>query len=125
MAGSGLGFTHDLQIGNEYESDLAAILRSTGDKIEVKADFRAAETGNVFIEFSQPSGPSGLATTHAEWWAIYVVGAYTWLIVGTHRLKELCRIAYQEEHTANGGDGNRFKGVLLPISWLTDKDRRA
>lgn len=116
---SGLGFDHDLRLGNEYESDLAIVMKATGDKVEVKADFLAAKTGNVFVEFSQPSGPSGLATTKADWWAFYIVGTHTWLLIQTFQLKKLCRKLLKLNGPVKGGDYDGFAGVLVPMGMLT------
>lgn len=113
------GFRHDLALGEEYESQLADILKGFGCKtVEVKADGRSLATGNVFVEFKQPSGPSGLATTEADWWAFYLVGRLAWVLVEKGKLRELCVKAYKQGRTAKGGDYDQYEGVLLPISWL-------
>ena len=118
---AGGGFAYDLVIGEEYESDLATILRSTGNKVEVKADFRAADTGNLFVEYHQPSGHSGIATSKAEWWAFYVVGTHTWYLIQSFKLKKLCRKALKQGLTRKGGDNDNYEGVLLPLSWLNER----
>jgi hypothetical protein len=39
--------------------------------VEVKADFKSNETGNVLIEIEMNGKPSALTTTKADWWVFY------------------------------------------------------
>jgi hypothetical protein len=117
------GFDIDLRDGQQYEAELADLLLALGgDKIEVKADALAYRTGNLFIEFRQPSGPSGLAVTTAHWWAFFIISPYPTrtviVLVKTERLKQLCREEWREGNFVAGGDNNNYTGVLLPLSRL-------
>ena len=85
-------------------------------RIEVKDDQMAANTGNLFIEYAQSDGhggskPSGINTTKANWWAIWLCPDAV-LITTPQRLKEFGRIRGRKK---TGGD-NGNKGMLLKIS---------
>jgi hypothetical protein len=62
-------FRFDLQVGQTYENQLAELLQK---KIEVKRDFRAMETGNIFVEYQSRNKPSGLATSEAHYWVYWL-----------------------------------------------------
>jgi hypothetical protein len=115
------GFDIDLREYVAYEADLVRVLIDRGtNTIEHKRDFGTIRTGNLFVEYHQPSGPSGIARKGgqlAEMWA-FEYDDNCWILVPTERLKELCRIAWKQGRTASGGDHNRYKGVLLPVRWL-------
>ncbi len=76
--------------------------------IEIKADSKAAQTGNVAIEIGCSGRPSGLNATTADFWA-FVVGHESWLIL-TATLRRL--VEHRPIRTANGGHNEI---VLLPI----------
>jgi len=114
---SGAGFDIDLSEGKARESSLASILCERSTKVEVKSDKKCRHTGNLFIEFEQPSGPSGIATTEAGWWAFEFLDD-CWLALPTQRVKELARRAYREGRIRQGGDYNNYRGVLVPIAWV-------
>lgn len=119
------GFDIDLKDGQCGEGELAKILRLVGPQIEVKSDYKAAHTGNVFVEYQQPSGDSGIKATTAHWWAFRIVGAGVILIIETERLKDLCRKAWREGRRVRGGDMNRYHGILVPVSWLMSVPKQA
>lgn len=111
------GFDLDLKEFQKHEARLAEILGGES-RIEVKTDEKALETGNVFIEYEQPSGRSGIATTEAEWWATYLPQIKTFVVVATDRMKELSRKVYRLGFRANGGDHDNYRGVKVPLVWL-------
>jgi len=112
------GFDLDLRQFQQRETALAMVLMSRGvNTIEHKRDCGTVRTGNLFVEYRQPSGPSGIATTTADQWA-FEYDENCWLLVPTDRLRALCRVAYQRGKVTTGGDRNRYHGVLLPIKWL-------
>lgn len=106
-------FSHDLELGQVFEKGLATIL--TSRKIEVKRDFKAMKTGNVFVEYSSRGKPSGLATTNADYYC-YFIAERRLIILPTEELKELCRPFLYTNRDVRGGDNNTSKGVLLPIT---------
>lgn len=112
------GFDIDLRKFQQREAALAMVLLSRGTQlIEHKRDCGTVRTGNLFIEYAQASGPSGIATTQADTWALEY-DENTWLLVPTRRLLQLCRLAYRERRRTRGGDYDRQRGVLLPLRWL-------
>jgi len=112
------GFDIDLRQFQQNEANLAMVLMSRGTcLIEHKRDMGTIRTGNLFVEYEQPSGPSGIAATTADQWA-FEYDENCWLLVPTTRLKALCRVAYRAGRLKPGGDGNRYHGVLLPAQWL-------
>lgn len=121
------GFDIDLREGFEAENLVRSLL---GDKakLEVKWDHKTLCTGNVFIEYSSPSGPSGIATTESDWWVTVICGCldgklpcYPFHIefTPTERMRLLARKAYQMGLAVPGGDYNRYPGARVPVRWLT------
>lgn len=112
------GFDLDLEQFAAEEAALAFKLLSSGVRfIEHKRDCIATRTGNLFVEYSQPSGPSGIATTTSDSWA-FEYDEQRWIIVPTHILRTAARLAYLGGKRVPGGDGNNFDGVLVPVRWL-------
>ena len=60
-------FTHDLELGEVAETCLNDIFKDHS-KIEVKTDFIAHKTGNLFVEIYSRGKKSGLSTTTANYW---------------------------------------------------------
>ena len=105
-------FSYDLKLGKYGEGLLSDILKLKGDKIEVKTDFQAMETGNLFIEYESRKKLSGISISKAEYWA-FLVSSQQILIIETDKLKKLCR--NNKLIKVNGGDNDTSKGVLLPL----------
>jgi hypothetical protein len=80
--------------------------------VEVKTDYKATRTGNLFIEYESRGKPSGLSTSKADYWA-FIISNEQIIIVETNKLKTLCRD--NKLSRVNGGDSNTSKGVLLPL----------
>lgn len=112
------GFDLDLRYGVEREDALANVL--TMSTVEVKSDRKCRDTGNVFIEVSQRSGPSGLSTTTASHWAIEVYDG-VWVLLTTAYLKRVVRVAAFHGRKVVGGDFNRQVGVIVPVAWLVER----
>ena len=109
------GFDVDCARFSVREDVLRHILEEA--KIEVKSDRQCCKTGNVYIEYSQTSGPSGISTTEADYWAIEF-GDGCFVLMPTDRLRDLVREAHKKFGTTRGGDFNKQKGVLVPWDWL-------
>lgn len=108
-------FKYDLKVGQIKEKELADIL--TNKKIEVKKDQKAFSTGNIYIEYVSRDKASGISTTQADYWCIYVTEE-TFIFVKTEDLKYICREYIRRKHwrgSVKGGDENTSIGVLLPI----------
>ena len=108
-------FAYDLKIGQDEEVWLADLLR--GQTVEVKRDFIASRTGNLFVEFSSRGKRSGLATTRADFWAFILDGQRV-VIVPTKFLQQVARRAYKQGRTVRGGDNNTSEGVLVKLKEL-------
>ena len=110
-------FRWDLEVGQIAERWLGGILNS--NTIEVKRDFAASRTGNVFVEFSCRDKPSGIATTLATHWA-FVLDDETVVLLPTEKLKVIAREAYRKRGTFRGGDSNASLGVLIRVERLVN-----
>jgi hypothetical protein len=105
-------FRYDLKVGQATEELLGSILED--HTIEVKDDSaKSAKTGNVFIEFKSRGKRSGIAKSHAEWWAIRT-SEDTFVIISAKKLKEVCRKYYKLKKIVRGGDANTSWGILVP-----------
>ena len=60
-------FYKDLRFGEEYESRLVNILKSSKVEVKTERDWWMT-TGNVCFELRYRGKPSGLSTTEADWW---------------------------------------------------------
>jgi hypothetical protein len=76
-------FDIDLSRGARSESELRSLLLQEGYRVEVKTDFRAAATGNVYIEYEcKRKGnwvPSGILESKAEWYALRLANG--WMLI--------------------------------------------
>lgn len=104
-------FRCDLAIGKVSEKALADIFN--GKKVEVKTDYRALQTGNVFIEYSSRGADSGILTTESDYYCICINGTYT--LISTERLRTKYKRLRNTSRDVSGGDSNTSRGVLLPI----------
>ena len=108
-------FKYDLQLGQLGEKHLGNILDN--EKVEVKTDYQASDTGNLFIEYLSRGKESGIITTEATWFA-FIVSNEKIILVSTNKLKKLCRPYLNTKRDVKGGDDNTSKGILLPIKDL-------
>ena len=108
-------FKYDLQLGQLGEKHLGNILDN--EKVEVKTDYQASDTGNLFIEYLSRGKESGIITTEATWFA-FIVSNEKIILVSTNKLKKLCRPYLNTKRDVKGGDDNTSKGILLPIKNL-------
>ena len=108
-------FSHDLELGQKGENLLARIILLKGNKIEVKTDLQATQTGNVFIEYKSRNKLSGISTTEAHYWA-FVISNEQIIIIETNKLKILCKT--KGLRRVDGGDNNTSKGILIPLKNL-------
>lgn len=99
----------DLKFGNNKESELVKIIN--GDKLEVKADRKAHNTGNIAVEIECYGKPSGISVSKAKHYA-FVLEHIT-LIIETERLRSM--LNNKDYWVVFGGDNNASKMVLIPI----------
>jgi hypothetical protein len=108
-------FRYDLKVGQVYETQLADIFANK--KVEVKRDFLAAETGNIFIEYQSRGKKSGISISQADYYCFWL-SEFHCAIIKTEFLKDICRQYIGTEHDVLGGDSNTSKGILLPVNEL-------
>lgn len=111
--GHDITFKEALLLGQEGEQIVSKALKG-----EVKRDFGAGNTGNVFVEFESRGKASGIATTKADWWVFLLSGGYddeVFVGIRTERLKEIMDSIKWE---VRGGDGRTSKGKLVPVRRL-------
>lgn len=108
-------FKYDLQLGQLGEKHLGNILDN--EKVEVKTDYQASDTGNLFIEYFSRGKESGIITTEATWFA-FIVSNEKIILISTNKLKKLCRPYLNTKRDVKGGDDNTSQGILLPIKDL-------
>ena len=134
-----MGFTRgnwnvDLSFGKKYER-LAIQLLEDGDVItppenirhsawdfkhngtpyEVKSDRRAAQTGNLCIEYEHTNVPSGISITEAEYWLYFVVKGdeYTSYRIPIDVLKKRTQ---QDNTRTFYTDGGNSRFYLIPAN---------
>ena len=108
-------FKYDLQLGKLGEQHLAKILMNK--KIEVKTDYQATQTGNIFVEYYSRGKASGITTTQAQWYA-FLLSNDKIILISTEELKDICRKYLWTKRDVKGGDNNTSQGILLPIKDL-------
>lgn len=114
-------FDINLMEGKLSEAELANIIQ----KCEVKKDFAAHKTGNIFIEYQSRGNKSGISTTEADWWA-YILADENHdediiLLCRTEKLKDLCRDYLDTDKNVRGGDDLTSRGIILPVKDLINK----
>ena len=110
-------FKYDLQLGQLGEKHLGNILDN--EKVEVKTDYQASDTGNLFIEYLSRGKESGIITTEATWFA-FIVSNEKIILVSTNKLKKLCRPYLNTKRDVKGGDDNTSELALIPLEDLTN-----
>ena len=108
-------FKYDLKLGQLGEKHLANILNNK--KIEVKTDYQAHETGNIFIEYNSRGKQSGISTSEAEFYA-FVLSNDKIILISTAKLKSICRKHLKTKRDIRGCDNDTSKGILLPLDEL-------
>jgi|TARA_R100001463_G_scaffold69904_1_gene123385 uncharacterized protein YuzE len=108
-------FKYDLKLGQLGEKHLADILKDK--KIEVKTDYQAEQTGNIFIEYHSRGKASGITTTQAQWYA-FLLSNHKIILISTEELKSICRKYLWTDRDVKGGDNNTSHGILLPLTKL-------
>jgi len=108
-------FKYDLKLGQVGEKYLSSILSEK--KVEVKTDFKANKTGNVFIEYESRNKPSGISTSESDFYA-FILSNELIILIEKEDLKKKCRKYLKTSRDVKGGDSNTSKGILLPINEL-------
>ena len=102
--------SHSFNNNNEY--DVLVVKDGKETKYEVKADRMMNRTNNICIEIECSGKPSGIQTTHAEFYAYFEVGSYFLYIIPVSVIKEKI-IERKYLRTINGGDGYKARFHLF------------
>ncbi len=112
-------FDLDLEFGEFYEDQLAEIFGTK--KVEVKADTRWKDTGNLAVEYECFDKPSGISVTKADYWAFALTYGRdkqeecAYMLIPTKFIKEIVK----EKPTRLGvGDRNKANIHIMAISDL-------
>jgi hypothetical protein len=108
-------FEYDLKVGQLGEKHLSNIL--SNKRIEVKTDFQATDTRNIFVEYESRNKKSGISTSKAEFYC-FIISNEQLILIETKLLKEKCRVYFGSKRDIKGGDSNSSKGILLPLKEL-------
>ena len=87
------------------------------ENIEVKKDFNAMKSGNVFVEYEYDGRPSGLATSIVDFYC-FVVSEGQYLIIELNELKKKCRKYLNTRRDVLSSVNNKKRGIILPIKEL-------
>lgn len=119
-------FDIDLRRGQDGENFVANILIGDKGTVEVKRDYDAFGTGNLYIETYQLNragdgwNPSGLLTTKADWWAFCGPDLVGFLLVSTRVLKHLAADAPHATQPIRNKRTNATAGRLVKVADLTN-----
>ena len=124
-------FDFDVRRGKVGEDYVGTILEEiASDSIEVKTDYGANRTGNLYVEFEQETQagdwvPSGIATSQATYWAFAFADGV--IFIKLERLKQICRDVYHQDRERNVGyrprneHSNASRGIKLPVKYLASE----
>lgn len=119
-----LDFTRG-QVGENLAGSFLQALE--GGTIEVKTDYRIAETGNVYVETWQYRLPgatdkkqSGINTTKADYWVFASPQGAGFICITTEALKSLIRDTNPREvrQSISGQATNASIGRIVPVETL-------
>lgn len=112
--------------GFDYRySDVAVYYKSYFlSLIEVKSEQHQWEkTGNHYLEYEYKGKKSGIASTHADWWALLLFKKSIVIqefILPVAKVKELARKYINTDRDVIGGDNKLTKGILIKIDELQE-----
>lgn len=114
--------SYEIMEGYHKEYDLTITRNGKTRTIEVKADRLAAKTGNIALEYRCNCKPSGIKTTTADYWVIFVVPPKGGMDGSTERCykiptKKLRELA-KGGRKVKGGDRNASRMRLVPLKSL-------
>jgi hypothetical protein len=85
--------------------------------LEVKSDFLGYKTGNFALEYECNGCGSGITTTTADYYIIYIVKSDKSFDV--YKVPTNMLIVNNNWRSVSGGDGYRSKMYLVPIDYLS------
>jgi len=90
--------------------------------VEVKADRRAAETGNIVIEYEGYGKPSGISTTTAGRWAYFIEGTNVMYFIPVRWIREAIANGLYN-HDICGGHMKATRMYIFSLRDIPDKFR--
>lgn len=121
-------FDLDFTRGRVGENLVGTFLQSLeGGTIEVKTDYRVAETGNVYVETWQyrlagatDKRQSGINTTKADYWVFASPQGNGFICISTEALKSVIRDTNPREvrQPLSGQATNASIGRIVPVETL-------
>ena len=113
-------FDKELKYGQERENRIVSILDKDKTKLEVKTERDWwQKSGNMCIEVECYGKPSGIMATEADYWVHILADGdkdFVRMIFDTSTIKKLTK-KYMK-NIRSGGDGNKSRFVLVPLSEL-------
>ena len=113
-------FDKDLKYGQERENRIVSILDKDKTNLEVKTERDWwQKSGNMCIEVECYGKPSGIMATEADYWVHILADGdkdFVRMIFDTSTIKKLTK-KYMK-NIRSGGDGNKSRFVLVPLSEL-------
>ena len=106
----------NISVGFKAEATMMQIFASNSLNIIFELD--ALPTGKLFVEYQNGKESSGISTSDADWWAIFL-NLNRRVIIRTEHLKKMCRKHIGTKNDISRGDS---KGILLPLKDLLDYD---
>lgn len=129
-----VGYAPDFDIDvkrGEVGEELTASILGQIDTVEVKTDYRASETGNVYIEcYSYRRGDrkdlktSGISTTKANWWAFASPSGNGLVFISVKDLKDLVASNYTRFKVTQPIVSEKTAasiGVALPMKMILER----
>lgn len=108
----------EIMKGNFKPYDIRIKYGGEETTIESKADRLTISTGNIAIEYRCSGKPSGITSTQADYWVIFIEGTRDYYLIPTSEITKAI-----EEHkytrTTRGGDGYRSEMYLFPRTIFT------
>lgn len=122
------GWQNDRAFGMRREQAFADVLLNSDVRyFEHKSDELCRITGHLFVEMDQCINgtwqPSGLSITKADACA-FEFYPRCWVVVEVKALRSLVRDTLRSRGWVNGGDGNNYRGVLVPIERVVQIGRK-
>lgn len=124
-------FDLDFSRGKVGEDLVDSFLKALeGNRIEVKTDYRIAETGNVYVETYQyhkedasDKKPSGINVTQAEYFCFASPTGKGFIMIETEALKEVIRATYPQEvrQPIINAHTNASYGRLVKVTDILEK----
>ena len=108
-------FDINLLEGKLSENELSQVLET----IELKKDYLAYKTRNIYIEYKSRGECSGICTTKAKYYAYQLVDknqvSKMFILVEVEALRELVKKYKGTFMDVSGGDKGTSKGIKLPL----------